>query len=75
MSAYCVVLRPRPLAKLTHPRIKRCYLSADAADRAMIIASKDNPDWSVIGIEPGDLTARFVQSERPTSSNDAGHAA
>jgi hypothetical protein len=75
MSAYCVVLRPRPLAKLMHPRIKRCYLSADAADRAMVIASNDNPEWSVIGIEPGGLTARFLQSERPASSTDAGHAA
>jgi hypothetical protein len=56
MSTFCVILR-LPLVEETHPRTKRCYLRAGTADRAIVAASEDNPDWRPIGIEPGGMLA------------------
>jgi hypothetical protein len=58
MNAYCVVLR-LPLVEETHPRTKRCYLSAGTAERAIVAASDDNPGWRPIGVEPGGMFAHF----------------
>jgi hypothetical protein len=62
MAAFCVVLRGRA-------RYKRLYLTADDAQRAMRLASEENPDFQVVGIEPRKMF--------PPLSHDSGnqHAA
>ncbi len=75
MNAYCVVLRPQSLVNSTYPRNKRFYLSADSADRAILTASEDNPEWRAIGIEPSGLSAPRPQSDRSGPAPDNWHAA
>jgi hypothetical protein len=72
MSAFCVILRPS-LGEQLHPRTKRCYLRAGSADRAIVAASEDNPDWQPIGIEPSGLFAFSPQAE--TLGSNTSHAA
>jgi hypothetical protein len=77
MNAYCVVLRPRSLVNPVYPRNKRFYLGADSADRAIRTALEDNPEWRVIGIEPGGLFAPAPLPQRDRSEPTPGtvHAA
>ncbi len=59
MNAYCVLLRRQPAVSTTsNARSKRFYLTAPTADRAMLIAVDENPQFVAIGIEPGDLYSR-----------------
>jgi hypothetical protein len=69
MNTYCVILCIEPLVNpIRYPCTKRFYLRAATADGAIQTASEDNPQWRVIGVEPSDLFARFLQSDpsRPT---------
>jgi hypothetical protein len=75
MNTYCVILCRRPLVNPLSPRTKRCYLGADTADRAILIASDDNPEWRAIGVEPRDLSAPLVQSDYSHPTPDNWHAA
>jgi hypothetical protein len=54
-GVYCVILYRQPL--LHYPLTKRFYLSEGSADRAVRIASIENPQWLVIGVEPPNLSA------------------
>jgi hypothetical protein len=45
MAAFCVVLRGRG-------RNKRLFLTAEDAQRAMRLATEENPEFHVVGIEP-----------------------
>jgi hypothetical protein len=54
MNTYCVVLRPQPSLHSIYSRPKRCYLRANSAVQAMLIALED-PEWFVIGVEPAAL--------------------
>jgi hypothetical protein len=67
MAAYCVVLRGRV-------RNKRIYLTAEDAQRAMRIATEDNPGCSVVGIEPRKLFPPLSQ-EQPVAVSGSQHAA
>ena len=69
MNTFCVILCIEPFVNpIRYPRTKRFYLRAATADGAIQTASEDNPQWRVIGVEPSDLFARFLQSDpsRPT---------
>jgi hypothetical protein len=52
MNVYCVILCRLTLMHAAGPRIKSFYLSADSAERAMLTAAGENPQWRAIGIEP-----------------------
>ena len=75
MNAYCVVLRPQSVVQPIAPRNKRCYLGADSANRAILTAAADNPEWRVIGVEPSGLFAPLPQSDRSGARSETGHAA
>jgi hypothetical protein len=76
MNPYCVILRLQPLVNSTyHPHTKRFYLRAATADGAIKTASNDNPHWRVVGIEPGDLFARLLQSDPSCPTPQDWHAA
>lgn len=76
MNAYCVIFRPRlSVGPMHYPGTKRCYLRADTADRAIFIATADNPQWRVIGIEPGDMAAFLLQRDCSGATQDIWHAA
>ena len=76
MNTYCVVLRPQSSIHPIHPRIKRCCLKAEAADRAILSASEGDPDWRVIGIEPSGMFAPLPSSSRSDPSpEDTLHVA
>jgi hypothetical protein len=75
MNTYCVVLRPPSLFTFDRSRTKRCYLRADTADWAILMASNDNPDWRVLGIEPGDLAAPLLKKDSSRPAPDNWHAA
>src|ERR1700739_3881241 len=69
MNAYCVILCRLPFVNPMHyPHMKRFYLSASTADRAMLTAADENRQWRVIGIEPSNLFARLPEGDhsRPT---------
>lgn len=75
MNAFCVVLRPQSLVNSMRPRNKRCYLGADTANRAILIASEENPEWRVIGVEPRGFFAPIPQSTHSGPASDNQHAA
>ena len=75
MNTYCVVLRPPSLLCFDRSRTRRCYLRADTADWAIHLASNDNPEWRVLGIEPGDLAAPLLKMDSSRPAPDAWHAA
>ncbi|HTZ59658.1 MAG TPA: hypothetical protein VMB49_16235 [Acidobacteriaceae bacterium] len=75
MAAYCVILRPQSPAGSLHPRNKRCYLSADTADRAIRTAAADNPEWRAVGVEPGGLFPPLSINPTSPNSSDTKHAA
>jgi hypothetical protein len=52
MNTYCVILCRGPLVDPIHSRTKRLYLSAPTADRALVTASDENPQWRAVGVEP-----------------------
>jgi hypothetical protein len=64
MNPYCVILCPEPLVNpVSYPRTKRFFLRAPSADGAIQAALADNPQWRVIGIEPGHLFARPLRRD------------
>jgi hypothetical protein len=76
MNAYCVILCRLPFVNPMHyPHTKRFYLRASTADRAILTASEENRQWRVIGIEPSDLFARLLESDRLRPTPDVWHAA
>jgi hypothetical protein len=75
-GTYCVVLCRRPCANpMQYPRTKSFYLSEASADRAVVTASIENPQWSAIGVEPNNLSARKPQSDRSYSTSETWHVA
>ena len=75
MNPYCVVLSPEPLVNpVSYPRTKCFFLRASTADGAIQTASDDNPQWRVIGIEPGHLFARLLQGDPSRPAPYDGHA-
>jgi hypothetical protein len=64
MNAYCVILRRQPAVSTTsYAPSKRFYLTAQTADRAMLLAVDENPQFRAIGIEPGDLSSRTTPNK------------
>ncbi len=53
MTAYCVVCRGPVVNLPQNRRTIRFYLSATSADRAVAAAAEENPEFQVLGIEPG----------------------
>ena len=75
MNAFCVILRFSSLAKMTNPRARRCYVRAGTADRAIVLAAEDCPEWQPIGVEPSSMFAPFLESDRSPLAADTWHAA
>lgn len=68
MNAYCVILCRHDFANpTTYPRTKRFYVGAPSADRAILVASDENPEFRVMGIEHSDLHPHHPQGDRPSS--------
>jgi hypothetical protein len=70
MNAYCVILCRRP-----ELRTQSFYLRASTPDQALAAASYENPQWRILGIEPGGLSRHWPQSDRPSPASDVSHAA
>jgi hypothetical protein len=75
MNAYCVILRPFSWVEFTNSRTKRCYVRAGTADRAILSAAEDSPEWRPVGVEPSSMFAPFLQSDRSPLAADTWHAA
>jgi hypothetical protein len=76
MNIYCVILCRQHLANpMQYPRTKSFYLSEASADRAVVTASIENPQWRAIGVEPNNLSARKPQSDRSYSTSETWHVA
>jgi hypothetical protein len=76
LGTYCVILFRQPLANpMQYPRTKSFYLSEASADRALMTASIENPQWRAIGVEPNNLSARKPQSDRSYSTSETWHVA
>jgi hypothetical protein len=76
MNLYCLILCPEPLVNpVSYPRTKRLFLRSPSADSAIQSASADDPQWRVIGIEPGHLFARLLRSEPSLPASGNSHAA
>jgi hypothetical protein len=76
LGTYCVILCRRPLANpMQYPRTKSFYLSEASADRAVVTASIENPQWRAIGVEPNTLSARKPQSDHSNSTSETWHVA
>jgi hypothetical protein len=76
LGTYCVILGRQPLANpIQYPRTKSFYLSEASADRAVVTASIENPQWRAIGVEPNNLSARKPQSDRPYPTSETWHVA
>jgi hypothetical protein len=68
---YCVILCRRPLVDSVHyPHTKSLYLSEGSAERAVLTASVENPQWRAIGVEPSNLSARVPQRARSRSASE-----
>ncbi len=68
MNAYCVILCRQPFVNSAcYPRTKRFYVGASTADRAILAAADQNPQFRVIGIEHSDMYPRLPQND-PSSS-------
>jgi hypothetical protein len=61
MHNYCVVLRLLRAFRCRYPSTKRYFLSAQTAAQAVLLAS-DDPEWSVVGIEPVEVAAQVPRS-------------
>jgi hypothetical protein len=56
MNDYCVILcRRLQDDAIHHPRIKRFYVGAPTAERALHAASDQHPHFRVMGIEHSDV--------------------
>jgi hypothetical protein len=76
LGTYCVILCRQPLANpVIYPRTKCFYLIEASADRAVVTASVENPQWRAIGVEPPNVCARMPQSDRSHSTSDTWHVA
>jgi hypothetical protein len=76
LGTYCVILCRQPLANpVLYPRTKCFYLIEASADRAVVTASAENPQWRAIGVEPPNVCARTPQSDRSHSTSDTWHVA
>ena len=74
-GTYCVILCRQPLFPVHYPRTKSFYLSEASADRAVVTASIENPQWRAIGVEPNNLSARKPQSDHSNSTSETWHVA
>jgi hypothetical protein len=74
MNAYCVVLCRCSLSN-TELRTQRFYLRASTPDQALAAASYENPQWRVLGIEPGCQSRFWPQSGQSQPTPDISHAA
>jgi hypothetical protein len=55
-TAYCVILCRRPVEHCQpYPRTRRFYVGAASAEHALTTASRRNPQYKPIGVEPSDL--------------------
>jgi hypothetical protein len=52
MITYCVICRERGVRSLHKTPLIRFYLSSATADRAILTTEAENPECSVLGIEP-----------------------
>jgi hypothetical protein len=75
MNVYCVILCRLTLVDTPGPRIKRFYLDADSAERALLMAAGENPQWQAIGIEPRGFFASPPQADHVGPQPDSVHAA
>ncbi|HET6218916.1 MAG TPA: hypothetical protein VFE27_17975 [Acidobacteriaceae bacterium] len=76
LGTYCVILCRQPLANpVLYPRTKCFYLIEASADRAVVTASVENPQWRAIGVEPPNVCARMPQSDRSHSTSETWHVA
>jgi hypothetical protein len=76
MNLYCVILCTEPLVNpVPYPRTKCFFLRAPSADGEIEATSADNPQWRVIGIEPGHLFARLLRSDPSLPTPHNGRAA
>jgi hypothetical protein len=76
MNLYCVILCTEPLVNpVPYPRTRCFFLRAPSADGAIEATSAGNPQWRVIGIEPGHLFARLLRSDPSLPTPHNGRAA
>jgi hypothetical protein len=72
MNDYCVILCCNDLVNSAcYPRTKRFYIGAPTADRAILVASDENPEFRVLGIEHSDLYPRLPRNHRSPSVGQA----
>lgn len=74
MNAYCVILCSCSLSN-TEPRMQSFYLRASTPDQALAAASYENPQWRILGIEPGRLSRFWQHSDESLPTSDISHAA
>lgn len=74
MNAYCVILCCRAFIN-ADMRTQNFYLRASTPDQALAAASYENPQWHVLGIEPGVLSRHWPQSDRTGPAPDISTAA
>jgi hypothetical protein len=76
MNLYCVILCTEPLVNpVPYPRTKCFFLRAPSAGGAIEATSAGNPQWRVIGIEPGHLFARLLRTDPSLPTPHNGRAA
>jgi hypothetical protein len=76
LGTYCVILCRQPLANpVLYPRTKCFYLTEASADRAIVTASVENPQWRAIGVEPPNVCPRMPQSDHSHPTSDTWHVA
>jgi len=51
------------------------YLRASTPDQALAAASYENPQWRILGIEPGRLSRFWQHSDESLPTSDISHAA
>lgn len=72
-GTYCVILyRQSPVH---YPRTKYFYLNEPSADRALMTAAVENPQWRAIGVEPSNLSVPRPQGDHSRSTSDTWHVA
>jgi hypothetical protein len=71
MTTYCVVCRGPGAARTQNPSTIRYYMSAASADRAVAAAAQENPQFRVLGIEPGNPIAGNPIAVTRESPHDA----
>jgi hypothetical protein len=73
-GTYCVILSRQP--PMHYPRTRYFYLNEPSADRALTIASVENPQWRAIVVEPSNLSVPMMpQGDHSRSTSDTWHVA